>query len=153
MSPQQPAGGPPGVTIVNRARLRHPPAAIFGLLADPEREPDWNDKLLAVEPLTPGPPRAGSRFRATFGWPVGESVITYDEVEAPHRWRTHSTSRRLDVHLEASIEETGGVSEVTVSTTLLPRGPLRLLRGVVARTMQQSWDHHLDRIDRLLDPS
>lgn len=150
MSAHQPSRRPTGVTVVNRARLQHPPSAIFEVLADPEREPEWNEKLLAVAPLTGGPIRAGSRFCATFPWPVGESVITYDEVDAPHRWRTHSSSRRLDVHLTARIDETDGLSEVTLSTTLLPKGPLRLLRGVVAGTMQKSWNAHLQKIDHLL---
>lgn len=72
-------------TVVNRVALQTDPEAIFDYLTDLHRELEWNDKLLAVEPLTSGELKAGSRFRVRFAGPVGESVISYHEVERPTR--------------------------------------------------------------------
>jgi hypothetical protein len=140
-----------GITVVNRAMVRCEPAAIFKLLADLEREPEWNDKLLEVGRITGWPLEAGSRYRARFPWPVGESIITYDQVDAPAEWQTHSTARWLDVELVGRIAGTGDGSEVVLSTTLHPKGPLTLLRRMIARTMQSSWDTHLDTIRRTIE--
>jgi uncharacterized protein YndB with AHSA1/START domain len=140
-----------GVTVVNRAVMNSGAAAVFDFLTDLQREPEWNDKLEAVEPLTDGPLRAGSRFRVRFAGPVGESVITYDRLDRPHGWSTRSEGRRLNVWLEARIVERDGGCEVTLETTLLPLGALRLLGPMVARTMSSAWDHHLATIKETLE--
>lgn len=140
-------------TVVNRVVLQTDPEAIFDYLTDLHRELEWNDKLLAVEPLTSGELKAGSRFRVRFAGPVGESVISYHEVERPTAWRTSSTSPRLNVQLTGTIVSTDGTSEVTLRTTLRPRGWLRLLAPLVRRTMHSSWDHHLDAMKHALEPA
>lgn len=137
--------------MVNRARIRCEPEALFDYFTDLQRELEWNDKLLAVEPLTVGEPRPGSRYRVRFAGPVGESVISYHEVDRPNHWRTSSSSPRLEVRLTGSIESGAGGSEVSLRTTLRPRGWLRLLGPLVARTMRTSWEHHLETARRTLE--
>ena len=145
----QNAGGP---TVVNRIWIAREPDAVFDHLTDLQRELEWNDKLLAVELLTDEPLQAGSRYRVRFAGPVGESMITYHEVDRPSHWRTSSSSPRLRVRLTGSIESADGGSEVTLRTTLQPRGWLRLLGPLVRRTMHTSWEHHLATIKRSLEP-
>lgn len=140
-----------GRTIVSRATIARSPAEVFDYLADIRREREWNDKLLSVEPATGGPLLAGSRFKVRFAGPVGDSVITYHEVDRPSRWRTSSASRILDVRFEGRICASGSGSEVTLRTVLLPRGPLRLLGPLLARTLATSWEHHLATVKRRLE--
>lgn len=83
--------------------------------------------------------------------PVGESEITYDDIDRPHSWRTHSTSRRLQVQLVGTIVESAGGGEVSLRTTLQPTGLFRLLGPLVARTMSASWNNHLAVIRRTLE--
>lgn len=144
-------GTPRGVTVVNQARIHRQAAAVFDYLTDLHRELDWNDKLEAVEPLNPGELQAGSRFRVRFAGPVGDSVITYEEVDRPYRWRTRSEGRRLQVWLVGTIVEVDGVSEVTLQTTLQPLGMLRLLGPMVAGAMRTAWDQHLATIKHSLE--
>lgn len=151
MSPDQRREKPAGVTVVNRASVRCEPAVIFDLVANLEREREWNDKLLEVDLITGRPLTAGSQYRARFPWPIGESIITYDDVDAPHQWRTHSTARWLNVELLGRITNRGDVSDVVLSTSLQPRGPLMPLRRVIAKTMKSSWDHHLEAIRRAIE--
>lgn len=150
----QPIPAPPvGRTLVNRIRIAAPATMVFELLADPVRELEWNEQLLAVDPLVEGPLGAGTRFRARFAAPVGDMVLTYDEFDAPFRWRTHGESKRLDVAMLGSIVETDGASEVTLTTTLAPKGLLRPLGPVVARTLTRAWDRHLSEIRQTLEPA
>jgi len=138
-------------TVVNRTLVDATPEAVFDYLTDLRRELEWNEKLLEVEPLTGDPVRPGSRFRVRFAGPVGEAVITYLEVERPTRWRTTSASARLDVDFTGSVAGTAGASEVTLRTTLRPRGFLRLLGPLVRRAMHASWEHHLAVLKRSLE--
>lgn len=140
-----------GVTVVNSARMPRDPSAVFELVADPEREAGWNPKLLRVDRLTAGRVVTGSRYRARFPFPVGESTISYDHVDPPRSWRTHSTARWLEVEFLGRIAPTDDGCELTVSTTLYPRGPLRPLGRVVAATMKDSWEQHLKVIRQLLE--
>ncbi|MEN0070692.1 MAG: SRPBCC family protein [Propionicimonas sp.] len=142
---------PTGRTITNRARVAAPAGAVFGLLADPVRKPEWNDQLLRVEPLGPAPLQAGSRFRARCAGPVGEMRISYDEVSAPLSWRTHGVSDRLEVRLSGAIAETADGCAVTLVTSLLPKGWLRLAGPAVAATMRRAWDRHLEVIRQRLE--
>jgi hypothetical protein len=144
-------GEPAVITVVNRASVRCEPAVVFDLVANLEREREWNVKLLEVHRIAGQPLVAGSRYRARFPWPVGESIITYDDVDAPREWRTHSTARWLNVELRGEIHGIDDVSEVVLSTSLQPRGPLALLRRVIASTMKSSWDRHLESIRRIIE--
>lgn len=140
-----------GVTVANNAFIRQDPEPVFACLTDLNREREWNEQLRAVEALTDGPLRAGSRYRVRFGRGVGDSVITYEQLERPRRWRTRSTSRMLDVRFTGSVTPMAGGSQVDLHTTLLPRGPLRLVRPLLARTMRKSWDQHLATITATLE--
>lgn len=147
-------GRPPdghGTTVVNRARVQREPDAVFDYLTDLPGELGWNDKLLEVHQLTEGDLRPGSSYRVRFAGPVGESVITYEELDRPNRWRTSSSSPRLDVQLLGTVATAEGGCEVTLVTTLRPRGLLRALTPFVGRTMQTSWEHHLATMKRTLE--
>ncbi|MEV0668446.1 SRPBCC family protein [Actinomadura luteofluorescens] len=45
--------------------IKAPLSTVFGLQADVERWPDWQEPVLSMERLDPGPLRKGSRFRWT----------------------------------------------------------------------------------------
>jgi len=139
------------ITVVNRASIRCEPAVLFDLVANLEREREWNDKLLEVDRIAGRPLTQGSQYRVRFPWPVGESIITYDDVDAPSRWRTHSNARWLDVELRGDITNTDDACHVVLSTSLQPRGPLTPLRRAIANTMQTSWDQHLESIRRIIE--
>jgi hypothetical protein len=80
-----------------------------------------------------------------------ERPVRYDVVDAPRRWRTHSRARWLNVELLGRITRIGDVCEVVLSTSLQPRGPLTPLRRVIANTMKNSWDQHLEAIRRTIE--
>lgn len=140
-------------TIVSRVRIDRPPDQVFAHLADVRQELQWNDQLLDAVPLTDGPLQAGSQYRVRFAGPVGESLITYHEVKSPAWWRTSSHSRLLRVRFTGRIDRRGDGSDVTLRTTLIPRGPLRPLAPLLRRVMATSWEHHLATVKRQLEAS
>jgi uncharacterized protein YndB with AHSA1/START domain len=150
------AGGePPDISfagaIENSIEIDRPPEEVFAYLTDLHREHEWNEQLRHVEALTDGPLQAGSRYRVRFGRAVGDSVLEYRHVDPPRSWRSTSVSRRLDVEFAGTIGPVPRGSRVTLLTKLLPRGPLRLARPLLDRTMRKSWDRHLRLVKSILE--
>jgi glyoxylase-like metal-dependent hydrolase (beta-lactamase superfamily II) len=146
----KPALAPSGA-ILSHARIAAPPEVVFDYLTDLTREPEWNEQMRAVEPLDDLPVRAGSRFQVRFGRGVGDALIEYLEVQRPSRWRSRSTSARLDVEFTATITPVGGGSRVHLTTVLHPRGALRLATPLLEATMRRSWTHHLAIVRTILE--
>jgi glyoxylase-like metal-dependent hydrolase (beta-lactamase superfamily II) len=141
----------PSGAIVSQAHIAVPPDLVFDYLTDLTREPEWNEQLLAVQPLDNGNPRAGSRFRVRFGRGVGDALIEYLEVQRPSRWRTRSTSPRLDVDFTGTITPVSGGSCVRLVTVLRPKGGLRVVTPLLEATMRRSWTHHLATVQTTLE--
>ena len=138
-------------TIENSIEIQRPPETVFAYLTNLDREHEWNKQIRQVEALTDGPLRAGSRYRVRFGRGVGVSIIEYQDVDAPLSWTTTSTSRRLDLQFAGTITSVHGGSRVTMQTTLLPHGPLRLASPLLNRTMHDSWNRHLSLVKSILE--
>lgn len=136
--------------VRNTARIDCSPEKAFDYLTDLHREPEWNEALQSVEPLTPGPLAAGSRFRVRFRG-VGESEIEYLRFERPRVWATRATGRRLGVRLLGDVRPEPGGCEVVIETELHPHGVWRPLRPVLMLLMRKSWDRHLRAIKGILE--
>jgi glyoxylase-like metal-dependent hydrolase (beta-lactamase superfamily II) len=141
----------PRGAVVSEARIAAPPSVVFDYLTDLTREPEWNEQLLAVEPLTDQPLRAGSRFRVRFGRGVGDATIEYLELQRPSRWRTRSTSHLLDVDFVGAVTPASGGSHVRLVTELQPHGALRVAAPLLEATMRRSWSRHLATIRTTLE--
>lgn len=71
-----------------------PQDAVFSYVSDLTRHGEWSGAPLAIEPLTPGPVRAGSRYRSK-GETRGREVVSEIEVteyEPPARFAFVATS-------------------------------------------------------------
>jgi uncharacterized membrane protein len=66
-------------------RIDRPLAEVYAFLAEPRNRPLWQKSLDAVEVLTPGPPRIGTRWKES---PVG--LLTFEmeivELEVERLW-------------------------------------------------------------------
>lgn len=136
--------------VENTISIARPPEVVFDYVTDLEREPEWNNKLKAVQPLTDGPLRAGSRYQARFDT-VGDSVIEYLRFDRPTLWATRSSGRRLDVRFVGEVTPEPFGCRVSLQTELLPHGVLRLVKPVLNRVMRTSWDRHLKVIKSTLE--
>jgi uncharacterized protein YndB with AHSA1/START domain len=72
--------------------IRRPPEAVFDYVTDPSKLASWQIHKTAIEPLTEGPPRLGSRFRERTkppGMKEFEQVIEFSEFDRPSRLHVH----------------------------------------------------------------
>jgi uncharacterized protein YndB with AHSA1/START domain len=60
------------------AEIARPADAVFALVSAVERETDWHGEVLAISPLTTGPPRIGSRFVRRRKTPIGPLDFTIE---------------------------------------------------------------------------
>ena len=131
--------------VRNSIEINCPADVVFDCLSDLRQELEWNEALLEVEPLSEGPLRAGSKYRARFKR-VGDSVIEYFDYQRPRLWVTRSSNPRLAAGLVGRVTPTSEGCRVDLETQLVPRGLLALGRPVLARIMAASWERHLAAI-------
>jgi uncharacterized membrane protein len=60
--------------------IGRPAAEIYAYLADFPRHPEWAHTYLSIEPLTPGPPRVGSRYRVREKQDLRSDKLPYTTV-------------------------------------------------------------------------
>jgi len=110
----------------NSVRIGRPVEDVFDYASDVRNELEWNPDCRSVEALTPGPIRAGSRFRVQWsGSPPMDVEVT--AVERPHRWTAFATSRGLDVRFHGRVDHEPGGATLRVRMELMPVGRTRLL--------------------------
>jgi carbon monoxide dehydrogenase subunit G len=71
--------------------VRRPPAEVFAYMTDPANLAAWQPSKVAVEPLTPGPPRQGYRLRerTRIGRREWDQVVEFTEFEPGRALATH----------------------------------------------------------------
>jgi uncharacterized protein YndB with AHSA1/START domain len=112
--------------------LPHPPASIFGFLADPRNRPLWQSSLRSVRDVDPGEPRVGMRWRDVTK--VGPRP-TMEIVELTPSRVLAETGRWRGVHgvLTMTFAETASGTRVTVEGRLVGRGPYAAAAAVSRR--------------------
>jgi uncharacterized protein YndB with AHSA1/START domain len=124
--------------------IRRPIEEVFDYCVDLAHEPEWNPDLRRIEGLTPGRPRAGSRYVAEFE--DGERmVISYRGVDRPCGWVSAGASDRLETTSRGQLTSDGEVTHLELHVEVRPRGPIRharsLLRPFVARRERRNLDN------------
>lgn len=112
------------------------PDEAFEYLATFSNAAEWDPGVVTGQPLQPGPPRVGAVYR--LGIPVAGWTATFDyrvvEIERPHRVvlrAEHPIARSTDT---ITVEPATNGAVVRYDAVLEPRGLLRVLTPVVART-------------------
>lgn len=109
-----------------------PPDRIWRVMADVPDWPQWTPTVGAVESLTEGPLRVGSRFRLE--QPRLPPVIwTVDELEPGRSFSWTSGSRALSSRGYHGIKPAAGGSRVVLTFT--QSGPLAPVSGLVYRKL------------------
>jgi uncharacterized protein YndB with AHSA1/START domain len=116
--------------------IRRPIEDVFDYCVDLAHEPEWNPHLRRIEGLTPGRPRAGTRYVAEFD-DGQRMVISHRGVDRPCGWTTAGASDRLEARSRGSLTSDGGITHLDVHMEVRPRGYLRFagpfLRPLVTR--------------------
>jgi uncharacterized protein YndB with AHSA1/START domain len=131
-----------------------PPDRVFPWLVGSEPRLRWMGALVESEPLTDGPPEAGSRFRDVFedhGRRI-ELEAELAQVDPPRSLVVDLVADAFEASISQQLEEEGVATHLTtVIETTYTGLAARLVAGLVSRHAQQQLEEDLDRLRRLVE--
>lgn len=131
-----------------------PPPAVFAWLADSERRLEWMGALVESEPLTDGPPAAGSRYRDVFEDHGQRLELDAElvELEPARRLRTRIVSKGFEATSTQELEEAGaGTLLTTVVETVYTMRLGRVFAPLVTRHAQKQLEADHARLKELVE--
>jgi len=123
---------------------------VFGYLSNPCNEPHWLPGARTVEKTSQGPIGLGSTFVGHYAR-AGRVELELHEFERPHRVTFRARSRIVDFDDRVELSETDGSTRLKATMTAEPRGVMRLLSPLMARTMQRQFAANWDHLRRALE--
>ncbi|MGH3097175.1 MAG: SRPBCC family protein [Streptosporangiales bacterium] len=105
-----------------------PARAVWDVLVDVERWPDWTESMTSVERLDDGPLKVGSTARITQP-KMRPAVWTVTELEPGRSFTWESTNPGVRVTAGHLLGEEGGVTTAALSVQM--SGPLGALAGAL----------------------
>ena len=132
-------------------RVNASPDAVWAVVADLNRLPDWNQFAAAVEDVS-GPAQPGATYTVkphksyepTTHW-------TVTEAEPPSR-QLHTSEMPVVSGVRSELEVTDGPDGATVRVhwTGTPKGLRgRMMRSMMQKRITQNWERSLEALDRV----
>ena len=123
-------------------RVRAPPEAVFDYMTEPSNLAQWQTTKTAVEQLTDGPPRLGTRVRERTkprGAKEFEQIVEFTEFERPKGFHVHIVEgpQPIDGTWTLRPDSDGTIVSFVAEGHL--RGPLRFLEPLVKRAMAREF--------------
>lgn len=129
--------------------LDAPVERVFAFLADPENRPRWQSSLRAVEMITDGEPRVGTRWREQpigLGW-VALEIVRFERDRA---WSERAELAFGTFTLALRFTPEGAATRVHVDAELALRGAARLLGPGARLVLPRAFASDLRRAGRIL---
>ncbi|PWH14909.1 MAG: hypothetical protein DDG60_06820 [Anaerolineae bacterium] len=135
-------------TLVDR-----PLPEIFEFLSNPLNLPQWQKMIVSIEPLTPGEPAVGARYKvsaAVMGRHLeGEMQIT--ALEPPHKVGFVNQSGPMRVHITVTLKPVGSGAKIALHAEGNPAGVFALAEGVLAGRIKSEMEANLARLKAVLE--
>ena len=133
--------------------VKHPIEEVFAFAAHPKNNPKWwrgvvEDQLLTTEPI-----QQGTRFRevAKEPWGTIEHVAEVTVYEPPRQMAYKAVSGPLPTAVTQTLDPVASGTRVTLTVHVQPRGLLKLLQPLLRRTLRQTLQGNLVRLQSLLE--
>jgi uncharacterized protein YndB with AHSA1/START domain len=113
--------------------IDQPVEAVFDYVADQRNEPQYNPQMVRAEKITPGPVRAGTKFRsavASMGR-TAEMLIECTGYDRPRRLASTTTMRQADISYALTFEPAGTGTRMRWLGRVRPKGAYRLLGPLI----------------------
>jgi hypothetical protein len=125
------------------------PEQAFDFLSDHRSELEWNPECQAMEKLTEGPIRVGTRYRAKWSnSPYVElETVTYDR---PHSWTMHNGGP-IEVTFTCNLEAVSEGTRLTSEFTATPHGWFRLIWPLFLVGMRRQEERNMGLIKNALE--
>ena len=124
--------------------IARPPEVVFDYLADACNEPFWLPGAQAVEKTSDGPVGLGTTFLGQYKR-AGRVELELVRFERPRRVTFRARSRIVDFDDDVELTREEDVTRLAAALTAHPRGGMRLVAPLMARTMRRqfaaNWDH------------
>jgi uncharacterized protein YndB with AHSA1/START domain len=134
-------------------RIQRPVDAVFAILADIDRLPEWVGSVVASEKTSSGPVAVGTTIRQDLkivgrrqeGW---VEVTNYDP---PHRLEQRFTTGPVHGTMRYSLTALDGATKVLQEVEAEFGGSLRPPDSIVASVMKSEFQADLDRLKLLIE--
>jgi uncharacterized protein YndB with AHSA1/START domain len=124
---------------------------VFDYLADARNEPEWLPGAERVEKMTDGDVGLGTRYKGLYAR-AGQVDLELVEFERPRRLTFRARSRVVSFDDAVTLEERGGETTLRARMEAQPRGPMRVVAPMMARTMrkqfEENWAHLKTALER-----
>lgn len=136
--------------------IHRPPSAVYAMLADIQ---DWGKEervalVPVMEKVTPGPTRVGTRWHEVIALAPHVTMTVWSEVvalELDHLLDERFWAWWMRGRLEYTMTPVDGATILRQRERLEPRGPFRLIDGLIARRLGPAIEARLEAIARMLD--
>jgi hypothetical protein len=137
-----------GEIVINR-----PVDAVFDFVADERNEPRYNSRMLRADKLSPGPIGLGTRFRAEMRTRPRPTKMTtqFTGYERPRRVALRSHLSAMEIQGALTFDPVPEGTRMRWSWVVAPRGVVRLLTPLVARTGRRQEQAIWASLKRLLE--
>jgi uncharacterized protein YndB with AHSA1/START domain len=137
------------VRIEEHVEIGRPPAAVWAVVADPARDPEWCPKVRSVEAVGPG------RWRVVHKpVPLRPPVtleLEHSAAAAPDRLVMREEDEAAVFDVEYRLEPVGGGTRFTQSSEVRWKRLPRVLHGTFRRGVRRDVRRQLRELRRLLD--
>ena len=132
------------MTIEESICVERPPEAVYALVRDLERAPEWQESLVSVDV------DAGTEVRR-FAGRRAEARFFIVEDDPPRRLAIRSEGGPANARAELDVDPDGDGSRVTFMLEVELKGAARLASGMVKSAAQRETRANLQRLKELLE--
>jgi hypothetical protein len=147
--------------IEERIDIAAAPATVFRFCHDPTRRPDWDERVVGVELLTPKPVRRGTLIRVDAGR-SGKFLFSWDAEYAEFQFPFSSTLRVLDAAPSSPFDRgserwqfgpAGGGTRFALAWDYRPRGFLARIADALGRraSTRRAIQHSLANLKAMIE--
>jgi uncharacterized protein YndB with AHSA1/START domain len=119
-------------------RVDAPVDELFDLMADPEKEVDWNPDAIDIRRVDDGPLGPGARWRGRYKG-MGTMDIRLDEYERPARLVFSITGNRMDMRWTFTFAPEDRATQLSAKAELQSTGAMRLMSPLLGPMMRRTF--------------
>jgi uncharacterized protein YndB with AHSA1/START domain len=140
-------------TMTASTTIARPAAAVWAVVADYERDPEWRQGVETMAPSSSGLVRVGTTTAEVlhFGGRTYRNAGEVTEVEPGTAFRWRTTSGADAEGLRRVQPSSDGSASVTIELTVRPRGVERVLQPLLVRMLRRRQVQDLQRLAALVE--
>jgi carbon monoxide dehydrogenase subunit G len=141
------------ISIEKSIHINKPIADVFAFLTDFVNDAKWQGDLVRSEKTSPGPMAVGSTglyVQKVMGKEIKNDVAV-TVYEPPKRFGMKTTSGPVQFQINASLEEMGGGTHLTMTLNGEPGGFFKLAEGLLKGELEKSLDRDFAKLKKILE--